>query len=208
MDFSAMLRHLRFGKSADDAPAPLRSGGRTRRVAALREAGEILAALPGPGESLHAIMTGRYDLTDLIDVILTKRGAVRHLRVATLSFNKHNVQLLQTWVAAGAVHTLTVLCSSFFREHNPAIFEALRSAIEAGPTHHLAAARNHCKVVCFDFIAGGKLVMEGSANLRTNSNREQFCLVADPALHDWHAAWIDEQVTKHEGDTRENCPTR
>jgi hypothetical protein len=48
--------------------------------------------------------------------------------------------------------------------------------------------------------SGDKLTLEGSANLRTNSNREQFCLIHDPGLHDWHAAWIDSEVARNEGE--------
>ena len=33
---------------------------------------------------------------------------------------------------------------------------------------------------------------KGSANLRTNSNREQLTVIRDRSLHDWHAVWIDE----------------
>jgi hypothetical protein len=48
--------------------------------------------------------------------------------------------------------------------------------------------------------AGAKLSLEGSANLRSNGNREQFALVNDASLHDWHAAWIDDLVARHEGE--------
>ena len=62
-----------------------------------------------------------------------------------------------------------------------------------------AAARSHAKVVTLD-TRGGRYALEGSANLRTNGNREQFALFHDAALHDWPAAWIDDMVGKHEGD--------
>ena len=64
----------------------------------------------------------------------------------------------------------------------------------------LAAARSHCKVVCFDLGPCDGLVFEGSANLRTNGNREQLTATRDRALHDWHAAWIDELVSAHGQD--------
>ena len=47
---------------------------------------------------------------------------------------------------------------------------------------------------------GSKLVLEGSANLRTNRNRERLAITADGGLHGWHSAWIDEVVSAHEGD--------
>jgi hypothetical protein len=50
------------------------------------------------------------------------------------------------------------------------------------------------------FASGERFALEGSANLCSNgSAREQFALIHDPALHDWHARWIAEMVAKHEG---------
>jgi hypothetical protein len=51
-------------------------------------------------------------------------------------------------------------------------------------------------VVCYDYEDGSALVLEGSANLRTNGNREQLALVRDRALHDWHAQWIEALVSR------------
>jgi len=209
MDFKAMMRPVRFGTgpAPDDVPRPLlREQAPNRRLAALREAGEVLAVLPGPGEALHAIMTGRYDLCDLLDVMLTRLGTATHVRIATLSFNARNVERMAAWTeGAGAVQRLTLLCSRFFVEHNPETFEQLREALR--PPHRLAAARSHCKIVCFDFGTRGKLALEGSANLRSNSNTENLCLIRDAALHDWHAAYIDAEVSKHEGDESDHPAT-
>src|SRR5262249_30101062 len=159
-------RPVRFGKgpALDGVPRPLiRPQPGNRRLAALREAGDVLAVLPGPGEALHAIMTGRYDLTDLLDVILTQLRAVAHLRIATLSFNSRNVDRMRAWTETGPVKRMTMLCSRFFVEHNPQLFDQALEALV--PPHRLAASRNHCKVVCFHFATGGKLSLEGSANL-------------------------------------------
>lgn len=202
MNLKGMLRPVAFGrgtdrKPADKTPSPFTLAKvASRRLAALAEAGDVLKFLPAIGESLHAIMTGRYDLTDLLEVIIKRSGRVAHLRIATLSFNRGNVQALESWLKAGAVKRLTVLCSLFFFEHNPDLFRELQQMLAAhGKRHRLGAARNHCKVVCLD-VAGqlDKYALEGSANLRTNSNREQFCLVNDAELHAWHAQWIDEAV--------------
>ncbi len=200
-DFKGMLRPVAFATKkaaaveADGVPAPLlRGAAGNRRLAALKEAGDILEVLPGPGESLHALMTGRYDLTDLLEVIYSRLGAVAHLRVATLSFNGHNLLLMKHWLEAGHVRRLSLLYSSFFADHNPEIVLQLAEALEGGKHRH-KAARNHCKVVALEMADGRKLSLEGSANLRTNSNREQFALIDGPELHDWHAAWIDEQLS-------------
>jgi hypothetical protein len=99
---------------------------------------------------------------------------------------------------SGAVQSLTLLCSAFFRDHNKELWEeTLDDFRERG--QRAAAARSHAKVVTVATAGGRRLSLEGSANLRTNSNREQFCLTDDAALHDWHAAWIDALVSQHEG---------
>jgi hypothetical protein len=59
---------------------------------------------------------------------------------------------------------------------------------------------SHAKVVAMAFASGERLCLEGSANLRgSGSAREQFCLINDPTLADWHAAWVTEAVARHEG---------
>jgi len=201
MNFGGMMRPVSFGagsrKSADErdgVPKPMARAVSNRHLAAIREASEVLAVLPSQGESLHAIMTGRYDLTDLLDAMFGKLGRVAEMRIATLSFNQNNVRQIGGWIGGKTplVGRVTVLCSLFFQDHNPETYEALRQSLRKGD--RLAATRNHCKVVTLRFESGERMAMEGSANLRTNGNREQFALYNDAVLHDWHAAWIDDQV--------------
>jgi hypothetical protein len=102
--------------------------------------------------------------------------------------------------SSGCLHhlLLTLLCSSFFRDHNKALWdETLEGFRERG--QRAAAARTHAKVITLEMASGGKLAPEGSANLRSNGNREQFLLANDAGLHDWHARWIDKLVAPHEG---------
>jgi hypothetical protein len=198
VDFHAVLKPVNFARRqpAQDIPAPLRMRHRpNRRIAALRECREILAELPEPGFALHCIQSGRFDLSDLIDVMLERLGQITHMRIATLSFNGRNTQRMAAWVQGGTVERLSLLASQFFTHHYPALFLQVQGLFP--PPHAVAASRNHAKIICFDCASGAKLSLEGSANLRTNSNREQFCLIHDASLHDWHAAHIDAQVSQH-----------
>jgi hypothetical protein len=201
-NFEAMLRKVKFDappEEANDAPEPLlRRADQARRFAALREADAILSHIPGPGETLHAIMTGRYDLADLIGVLIDKLGRIEHLRIATLAFSARNVASLKNWIEGGSVARLSMLCSDFFQKHNTDTFEDLRSFLAERAGHRMAASRSHCKVIGFQF-SDSRFILEGSANLRTNSNWEQFALFRDDALHDFHAQWIDAQIVKHQG---------
>jgi hypothetical protein len=200
------VRKLRFGDGPDEEddgtglPTPLRVKLAARRAAGIREARETLALLPGPGESLHALCTARMDLTDVINALLEKLGRCDRLLVATLGYNARNLRALLGWIDAGAVGELTLLASIFFRSHNGELWaETLREFRARG--RRAACCHSHAKVVTLAFASGERLSIEGSANLCGNgSAREQFALVNDPGLHDWHARWIGEAVARHEGE--------
>jgi hypothetical protein len=190
-----------FGRhpTRDAFPTPLVEKASARRAALLGQAAAALAVLPGPGQTLHALMTGRYDLMHLIAALVTHLGGAEALRIATLSYNGRNLAEMVALLDSGAVQSLTLLCSAFFRDHNHELWEGTLADFR-GRGQRAAAARSHAKVVTLAAADGRRLSLEGSANLRTNSNREQLCLTDDAALHDWHAAWIDQLVTQHEGD--------
>ena len=203
LDFAASPRPA-FGRAAQHLPAhatphKARAVARYRRAA--RTAAGLLPEWPSPGESVHALMTGTFDLCLVITATVPRLTACRHLRIATLCFSKRNAAELLSLLDARPGLALTVLVSSFFRDHNKGLFEPFAADLGEHPTARLAAARSHCKVVCFDVADDDALVFEGSANLRTNKNREQLAVFRDRPLHDWHAAWIDELVSTHAGRT-------
>src|SRR5262245_45693853 len=101
---------------ADDRTRPGRRAflARThqRRFACLRAAAEVLDVLPDEGESLHAVMTGLYDLMHLLIVLLDRFGSpCRVLRIATLSLSRRNVQEMVALFDQGKVRQLSLLTS-------------------------------------------------------------------------------------------------
>src|SRR4029453_11993921 len=117
-------RKLHFGDCHDeddegrDLPRPALLRLQARRAAGIREAKDTLALLPGPGESLHALCTARMDLTDVINALLEKWGRCERLRIATLGYNRRNFRAMLRWLDTGAVGSLTLLASIFYRSHN------------------------------------------------------------------------------------------
>jgi hypothetical protein len=199
-----------FGRAAqadddeDDGtglPSPMLLRLHTRRRAGIREARDVLAHLPEPGESLHAIVTTRLDLSDLLSALLERCGTCEKMAIATLSYNERNLRHLLGWLDAGAVRHLTLLCSIFFRSHKGALWtETLTALRQRG--QRAACRHSHAKVVTMAFQSGQRLVVEGSANLcSSGSGREQVTIISDTGLHDWSEAWIREQVTR--GEQRE-----
>lgn len=186
-----------FGRAAQHLPAnpsPKKAKAEARYVRAAKTAAALLPDLPQPGESVHALMTGRFDLCQVITSVVARLPACRHLRIATLCLSRRNAADLLGLAESRPAMRLTLLTSAFFRGHNKALFEWLAGELADRPNARLAAARSHCKVVCFDLGPGDGVVFEGSANLRTNGNREQLAVIRDWSLHQWHCSWIDELV--------------
>ena len=205
-DFAAIPRPA-FGRAAQHMPgmpSPKTTRATARYQHAARTAAALLPDLPKPGESVHCLMSGYFDLCQVVASVVGRLPALRHLRIATLCYNKRNAAELLGLLDTRRDLRLTLLVSVFHREHNKALHEWFADELKAFPRARLAAARSHCKVVCFDIAANDGLVFEGSANLRTNKNREQLTAIRDRALHDWHAAWIDELVrTDGQGEEEE-----
>jgi hypothetical protein len=181
-----------------DLPSPQRVRLLARRQAGIREAGETLANLPGPGESLHCLMTARLDMTDVVNVLLGKMGRCEAASIATLGYNRRNFRMMLEWLDTGKIGSLTLLASIFFRSHNGDLWsETVEEFRKRG--QRCCCAASHCKAMALSFAGGTRLAIEGSANLCSNgSAREQFCIVNDPGLCGFHATWISQLVSKHE----------
>jgi hypothetical protein len=168
-------------------------------MAGIKRAAEVLYQLPGPGESLHAILFGFFDLMNVVLAFLDRIGSVcTALRIATLSLSKRNATELAALLDAKAVLRLDVLTSDFQRKHDPEILAEVLDLLVVKRTARVAAARSHAKVITLALADGRRFVLEGSANLRTSRNQEQFCLSQDADLYAFFDSWLSEMVTKYE----------
>jgi hypothetical protein len=104
------------------------------------------------------------------------------------------------WLDEQLVARLTLLCADFMAKASAKVYQGAIKELVEQRGQIVGSARCHAKVVTLAFTDGLRLTFEGSANLRTNRNMENLCVVNDPGLHDWHAAWIDQKVREHEID--------
>jgi hypothetical protein len=205
MHFTA--RKLPFGRptAAEDddngegLPTPARIKLAARRAAGIAEAKAILEQVPGAGESVHAVCTARMDLSDIISALLGKVGTCDRLLIATLGYNARNLRTMLGWLDSGAVRSLSLVASLFFRSHNGRLWgETLEQFRKRG--QRAACCHSHAKVVTLAFPSGARLSIEGSANVCGNgSGREQLALIHHGELHEFHAGWIGDLLDRHEG---------
>src|SRR5262249_26817280 len=103
------------------------------------------------------------------------------------------------WLDSGTVKQLSLVASLFFRAHKADLWTETLMEFRKRK-QRATCCHSHAKVVTLAFAGGARLAIGGSANLCGNgSGREQFALFNGAALHDWHAAWIDGLIDRHEG---------
>jgi hypothetical protein len=137
-------------------------------------------------------------MTDVLNALLEKKGRCDTASIATLGYNRRNFRMMLDWLDSGKIGELTLLASIFFRSHNGDLWaETAREFRRRG--QRAACCPSHCKVMALAFADGTRFAVEGSANLCSNgSAREQFAIVNDAGLHDFHATWISQLVNRHE----------
>lgn len=156
---------------------------------------DLLQELPAEGVSLHGIQRGNFNFFDIVPAILdlAKPAVCELLVIATLGFNRANVEQLLELIDDGRIQRAELVASVFYRAHNPAVCKWTTEQLEQrGGAFH--ACRNHAKVIGLQLSDGRAFTLEGSANLRSCRMVEQFCLTHDAELLDFHRSWIAELV--------------
>jgi hypothetical protein len=151
------------------------------------------------GERIHAVVSGNFIFGDFIEAHIVHHNAkVPKMTISTLSLSQDNVDSLYNLLAGGFVDKLSLIVSAYFYSHEkrgliPYIYERL----DIDDRFQLSVAGIHTKTTTFNTTGGKKIVIHGSANLRSSGNIEQFTIEENPELHDFHDAISDEIAQKY-----------
>jgi len=133
-------------------------------------------------------VNGSFIFGDLIEAIIAERHLkVKSMTISTLSMSENNVDSLKNLLEWGFVEELNLIVSDYFFSHErhnliPYIYEQL----DQDNKFQLAVCRTHCKLCIFELETGEKIVIHGSANLRSSGNIEQFMIEENKELYDFN----------------------
>jgi hypothetical protein len=163
---------------------------------------EHLITLPQPGETLHIVIDGRFRPCDIIPAMrrLSDPAVIKRLDVATLGFNRENVETIARGMDQGKIQKATLICSVYFTSHEGPSYEFLRAEITARGGR-VAKGLTHAKVILLEMTDGNCYTVEGSANLRSCSSIEQMAITNDRGLLDFHRAWMEDFLGRKEAQT-------
>lgn len=152
-----------------------------------------------PGERADCFVGGNFIFGDFIEAYLTThRAKVRKLTISTLSLGQNNVDSLYNLLNGGFIDELNLVLSVYFwgNEHHrliPYIYKRL----DTGNRFQLAVASIHTKTAQFETYGGRKIVIHGSANLRSSGNVEQFTIEENPDLYDFYDEYLGRIIEKY-----------
>ena len=199
--YSDLIGDAILGNS-DPLEAEMPSAGVLRKRYRLRFAkmlkeetlAEAIADPPKPGESIHAVSNGKYDFATWIPQIIDWIGTADCLWCSTWTLSRPNADDVfalhdEGKIAQGQLHFLTGL---YFKRRDTATYNYLLDGLLRRGGRY-KAFENHCKVL---LIANEKkdawFTVEGSANLNANPRFEQYVLVNDRQLFEFHRGWMEE----------------
>lgn len=145
------------------------------------------------GQMANVIVSGAFIFGDFIEAYITHHMAkVKRMTISTLSLSQENVDSLQNLLDNGYLGHLDLIISAYFYAHERhALVPYLYEHLDHQNRFQLSVCGSHMKTVHFETTGGKKIVIHGSANLRSSANIEQFTIEENPALFDFY-----EEVTR------------
>jgi hypothetical protein len=197
-----------FDRRPEEAQAELRRRSAIRRtstkrtlVSALQSKNAVkdIETLPALEETIHLIARGNFPLWSIVPAALTLAAPamIEALSIATLGFSASNASDLLSQIDAGRIRYVSIVASVYFQRQNPAEYKIMAEGL-AERGQRIVAIRSHAKVITLALSDGRRFAIESSANLRSCRNIEQISFTQSPALHAFHAGWINEVISSAE----------
>jgi hypothetical protein len=140
------------------------------------------------GERIDCIVAGSFIFGDYIEAYLTKWNVLaKEMIITTLSLSYENIISLQALMTHGYIDKLSIIVSSYFYSHERnGLIRAMYKMLDIDDRFQLSVAGLHTKTCQFITEGGRKIVMHGSANLRSSQNIEQFTIEENPGLYSFY----------------------
>lgn len=145
------------------------------------------------GETVYALLSGNFIFGDLIEALAVKYDILfEDITLSTLSISQNNVDSLHNLINGGYCNTLNMIVSDYFWSHNRQNAPYIYDELDINNKFQLAVAGIHTKITLLKTEGGKKIVITGSANMRSSRSLEEITIQTDPELYDFHKKWHDE----------------
>lgn len=144
------------------------------------------------GERIHSVVSGNFIFGDFFEALAVNYNLlIDDITLSTLSLGKDNVDSFNNLLAGDYLKSLNIIVSDYFWSHNRQNAPYIYNKLDIGNMFQLAVAGTHTKIALMR-IGGKKIVIKGSANLRSSRCVEEFTVETCAELYDFHKEWHDE----------------
>lgn len=153
----------------------------------------------GAGDVIHAYTTGDFVFGDFLEAFMQVYDVTaKKITISTLSMSEDNIAMLGALLLDGKVDELNLIISYYFyanerHDKMPMIYTTLGQ----DNRFQMAVARIHSKIIQMETHRGNKLVIHGSANLRSSATIEAFTIEDNPELYDFFDEIHGEIIGKY-----------
>lgn len=133
-----------------------------------------------------AIIDGSFIFGDFIEALIVKHNFfTEEMIISTLSMSENNIDSLANLLNGGFVGKLNLIISDYFFSHERNnLIKYAYEELDKNDKFQLSVVSSHCKL-CIFAADNLKVVIHGSANLRSSSNIEQIVIEVNAELYDF-----------------------
>ena len=141
------------------------------------------------GDKVCALLSGNFIFGDFFEAFaVTQNLLIDELQISTLSISQENVDSLKNLFDGDYLKKLDIIVSDYFWSHNRQNAPYIYKQLDHDDRFQLAVAGTHTKVSLMN-IQGKKIVISGSANLRSSRCLEEITIQTCAETYDFHHAW-------------------
>ena len=143
-------------------------------------------------ESIYCIVTGDFVFGDFIGAFIQENNLdVKELTIISLSGGKAIYEMFDALIDKKWVNKLNLLLSGYYfrtekTKHSATITQLENLSIKHKDNFNIYYTNTHQKIVLIETNKGGKVVMHGSANLKSSQSLEQFEINVNNELYDFN----------------------
>lgn len=151
------------------------------------------------GERADVLVPGSFIFGDFIEAYVTTHNVkIERMIISTLSLSQDNVDSLANLIKGNYVDKLDLLISHYFYAHERhALVPYIYQELDIDDKFQLAVLGSHTKTCIFKTSGGKHIVIQGSANLRSSANLEQFTIEDNDEVYKFHEEWQDRVIEKY-----------
>lgn len=160
------------------------------------------------GMRVHCVVSGNFIFSQFLAALLIDSSIrAKRIVISTLSMSQDCIESLKDICDIGLCERLDLIVSAYFYSHErrkliPYLYESL-DYDDAPFQFQLAVAGTHCKTILIETEGGAKLVIHGSANLRSSRSLEQFSIEENQDLYDFHVDYSDKIIAEYKTINKE-----